>query len=71
MIIPKISQQKKNLKVGNFDFSSLMNQQMLYFMPLITIFIAWSLPAALPLYWMIITLFGIIQQYFTKIEIKS
>jgi YidC/Oxa1 family membrane protein insertase len=71
MIIPKISQQKKNLKIGNLDFSSLMNQQMLYFMPLITIFIAWSLPAALPLYWMIITLFGIIQQYFTKIEIKS
>ena len=36
-----------------------MNRQMIYFMPLITIFIALKLPAGLPLYWAASTLFGI------------
>jgi len=45
------------------DFSSTLNKQMLYFMPLFTVFIAWKLPAGLTLYWAVITLFGIIQQY--------
>lgn len=72
MIMPKkMMQQGGGLKIGNLDFSSLMGQQMTYFMPLITVFIAWNLPAALPLYWIVITLFGIIQQHFTKLEIKS
>ena len=66
-----MKQGGKGLKIGGLDFSSLMGQQMTYFMPLITVFIAWNLPAALPLYWIIITLFGIIQQHFTKMEIKS
>lgn len=72
MIMPKkMMQQGGGLKIGGMDFSSLMGQQMTYFMPLITVFIAWNLPAALPLYWIVITLFGIIQQHFTKLEIKS
>jgi len=72
MIMPKsMMKQGGGLKIGNMDFTSLMSQQMTYFMPLITVFIAWRLPAALPLYWVVITLFGIIQQYFTKLEIKS
>ncbi len=65
MIMPKKKATQKGLKIGSLDFSSLMGQQMTYFMPLITVFIAWSLPAALPLYWIVITLFGIVQQYFT------
>jgi len=48
---------------NNGDFSSVLNKQMLYFMPLFTVFIAWKLPAGLTLYWVVITLFGIIQQY--------
>lgn len=72
MIMPKkMMQQGGGLKIGSLDFSSLMGQQMTYFMPLITVFIAWNLPAALPLYWIVITLFGIVQQHFTKLEIKS
>lgn len=35
-----------------------MGRQMTYFMPLITVFIALKLPAGLPLYWIITTLFG-------------
>ncbi|MFH1461175.1 MAG: YidC/Oxa1 family membrane protein insertase [Patescibacteria group bacterium] len=70
MIIPKLK-QRQGAKTGGLDFSSMMSQQMLYFMPLITVFIAWNLPAALPLYWIVITLFGIIQQYFTRTELEE
>jgi len=55
------------LKIKGLDFSSIMGQQMTYLMPLLTVFIAFGLPAGLPLYWAVITLFGIIQQYFTKL----
>jgi YidC/Oxa1 family membrane protein insertase len=41
-----------------------MNVQMLYILPLVSIFIAWRLPAGLPLYWIVTTLFAIGQQYF-------
>ncbi len=69
MIMPKNLTKKS--KSDGLDFSTIMSKQMLYFMPLITVFIAWSLPAALPLYWIVITLFGITQQYFTKSELKN
>ena len=46
------------------DFGAAMNKQMLYFMPLFTIFIAWKLPAGLTLYWVVTTLAGILQQYY-------
>jgi len=72
MSFPKKSAgQKKSNKPGGLDFSSLMGQQMIYFMPLITVFFGLSFPAALPLYWIVITLFGIFQQYFTKIKLAS
>jgi YidC/Oxa1 family membrane protein insertase len=72
MSFPKKSAgQKKSAKAGGLDFSSLMGQQMIYFMPLITVFFGLSFPAALPLYWIVITLFGIFQQYFTKIKLTS
>ena len=45
------------------DFSAAINKQMLYLMPLVTVFIAWKLPAGLTLYWVATTLFGIGQQY--------
>lgn len=45
------------------DFSKMFSKQMVYFMPIVTVIIAWKLPAGLALYWIIITLFGIAQQY--------
>ena len=72
MIMPqKALQSTQGTKIAGLDISSLMSHQMVYFMPLITIFIAWNLPAALPLYWIVITLFGIVQQHFTKAEING
>ena len=41
---------------------AIMNKQMTYFMPLITVFIGASLPAGLTLYWFLITLLGALQQ---------
>jgi len=47
---------------GSFDFAAVLNRQMIYFMPLLTVFIAWTLPAALSIYWIVNNLFSIIQQ---------
>ena len=41
-----------------------MNAQMLYVLPLVSIFIAWRLPAGLPLYWIVTTLFAVLQQIY-------
>jgi YidC/Oxa1 family membrane protein insertase len=60
MTLPAASSQKGQ----GADFANLMSTQMTYFMPVLTIMIAWQLPAGLPLYWLVLTIFGIIQQYF-------
>ncbi len=41
-----------------------MNRQMLYIMPVFTVFIGASLPAGLTFYWLITTLFSIAQQWY-------
>ncbi|MFA5000543.1 MAG: YidC/Oxa1 family membrane protein insertase [Patescibacteria group bacterium] len=47
------------------SMTAIMNKQMLYFMPAITIFIGLSLPAGLTLYWFVLTLFTALQQVVT------
>lgn len=51
-----------------------LNVQMLYILPLVSIFIAWRLPAGLPLYWIVTTLFAVAQQFYInrthKVEVK-
>ena len=56
MVAPKTS------KAGG-DFSQIMQKQMLYFFPILTILILWRLPSAIGLYWMTTALFSIGQQY--------
>jgi YidC/Oxa1 family membrane protein insertase len=46
------------------DPQAKMMQSMVYYFPLITVFIASSLPAGLAVYWVTTTLFQIVQQYF-------
>ncbi|MCX6781436.1 MAG: YidC/Oxa1 family membrane protein insertase [Candidatus Magasanikbacteria bacterium] len=41
-----------------------MNKQMLYVMPLLTIFIGWKLPAGLTMYWFLATLLTVLQQWY-------
>ena len=45
------------------SMTAIMNKQMLYFMPAITIFIGISLPGGLTLYWCVITLLTALQQF--------
>lgn len=62
MMMPQMAQsQQKNDQMS--QFSGVMQKQMLYFLPLFTVFILWKLPAAIGLYWLITTLFSIVQQY--------
>jgi YidC/Oxa1 family membrane protein insertase len=51
---------------GKSDFAQTMNQQMLYLGPLLTLFIGARFPAGLPLYWLVMTLFMIGQQYMVQ-----
>ncbi len=44
------------------NMTTIMNKQMVYFMPLITVFIGLTLPGGLTLYWFVVTLFTALQQ---------
>jgi len=46
------------------DMMAIMNKQMLYMMPVMTVFIAWNLPAGLALYWLTMNLLAVAQQYY-------
>ena len=48
------------------DLMYTMQEQMLYLMPLMTVFIGWKLPAGLVLYWLATTVFSLVQQYFVS-----
>jgi len=61
MIIPPSTKP-----AGASDFSHIMSKQMLYFGPILSIIIFWSLPAALPLYWIVVTLLTLLQQYLNR-----
>lgn len=66
MILPKTDNNKsKTTKTGGMaeQMSGMMNKQMLYFMPVLTVIIGFSLPGGLPLYWLVTTLLTVGQQY--------
>lgn len=53
--------------------AAMMNKQMLYFMPVLTVIIGMQLPGGLTLYWLVTTLLTIAQQYlilkkYTRLE---
>ncbi len=45
------------------DFAAVMNKQMLFIGPILTLFIGLKFPAGLAVYWIVNTLFAIVQQY--------
>jgi len=55
---------------GKVDPAQAMTKQMTYLFPIMTVFIARSLPAALALYWVITTLFGLGQQWYVNKKLK-
>ncbi len=51
--------------------SEIMQKQMLYFLPLFTVFVLWKMPSAIGLYWTVTSLFTIGQQHlFIKSQAK-
>ncbi|MFH1171123.1 MAG: YidC/Oxa1 family membrane protein insertase [bacterium] len=46
------------------DQMTAMNRNMVYFMPLVTFFFAYSFPTGLALYWLVSTLFQVLQQWY-------
>ncbi len=59
-----IAKKPKTKTPGSKDESmaAIMNKQMLYFMPVLTVFIGASLPGGLTLYWFVVTLLTAVQQ---------
>ena len=60
MLMPK----SESIKGKSSDISQMMQKQMVYFFPFLTIFILMKLPSAIGLYWIVSGVFSIIQQYF-------
>jgi YidC/Oxa1 family membrane protein insertase len=57
---PKVENKQKDQKE---DIAQMMSKQMLYMGPLLTLFIGIKFPAGLALYWLVSTVFAVIQQY--------
>lgn len=55
---------------GADDTAAATQKSMLYMMPFMTLFITYSLPAGLGLYWIVSNIFQMIQQYFLNKYIK-
>ena len=62
-----MAKRSKNKPVGtgskDESMAAIMNKQMLYFMPALTIFIGVTLPGGLTLYWLVLTLLTVLQQF--------
>ncbi|MBT3249667.1 MAG: membrane protein insertase YidC [Candidatus Pacebacteria bacterium] len=68
-IVPNKSKSKKIRKENKKEedtagMAASMQQQMLYMMPIMTVFIAAKFPSGLAVYWVMTTVFSIGQQYF-------
>lgn len=59
---PKNKDEKKK-EEDNIEMAQSMQQQMLYLMPAMTVIIALKFPSGLALYWVVTTLFSLVQQY--------
>ncbi len=53
-------------QTNNDMTTKALNVQMTYVLPVVSIVIAWTLPAGLPLYWIVTTLFAVGQQYYIQ-----
>jgi len=56
--------KKQPVKANQNNMAASINKQMMYFMPIITVFIGSSLPAGLTFYWFLTTLLGAVQQVY-------
>ena len=63
IVNPKKKDEKKK-EEDNLEMAASMQQQMLYMMPLMTVIISLKFQSGLVLYWVISTVFSIVQQYY-------
>lgn len=62
MIAPHLKFVREEKENRGAKFSEMLQKQMLYFFPVLTVFILWNLPSAIGLYWITTTIFSIVQQ---------
>lgn len=62
-LIQSVMMMRRTTTPGAKDPAQMMTKQMMYIFPIMTVIIAMTLPAALPLYWIVTTLFAILQQW--------
>lgn len=62
LMLPKVRKAPSEKKGNEMDIAEMMNTQSLYIMPIFTVIIALRFPAGLSLYWVVTTIFGIVQQ---------
>jgi YidC/Oxa1 family membrane protein insertase len=68
MMMPMAKKEEalaKKTKEKSDDMAAMMQEQMLYLMPLMTLFIGFSFPSGLVLYWLTFSLFMLAQQTLT------
>lgn len=61
---PKTPDGQAVAPAADEDMAAMMNKQMLYVMPLMTVFIGWRLPGGLTLYWFVTTVLTVLQQWY-------
>jgi len=62
---------KPKTTAGQADPMAMMSRQMIFLLPIMTVFIGRSMPAALIIYWIVTTVFSIGQQWYVNKEIRN
>lgn len=62
MIMPK-NKLPGAPKTSDEFMAQAISKQTLYFLPVLTVFVSWRLPSGLALYWLVTTIFTVVQQY--------
>ena len=76
MMIPKkdpvqVAKEKAQAKSGNEDMASMMQQQMVFLAPVMTLVIGFRFASGLVLYWLSFSLFMLVQQLIIKSKQKQ
>lgn len=67
----KEHKQKRDVSSAEPDFATIMQRQMLFIVPIMTLFIGLKFPSGLTIYWLTSTIFMIVQQWFVMHKEKQ
>ncbi len=74
MMMPAVKAEQKEAKATKAqsdDLAAMMQKQMLYFFPLMTLILAYTVPSGVMLYWLVFSLFTLIQQWLINRQAKK